>query len=666
MRKLLLLLLVAVTVAPAFGQNSAKNASGDVITPMKQIDVTAEGKSVVNHEHEQMKQWRESAAVNIIWEEDFSNGVPGTWTNAGKLDPNTNQTSLWEYRGVSTNPDTSVGTRGAYGLNRRIESPTWMNGFVIFDSDYYDNGGTPGAFGNGPVPTHHWGSLETETLDLSGDPNVVLEFYQMMRQFNSLTYVVFSRDGGATYPDTAFYNDEFPITTNLSTAADDYVATDVSAVIGGESMARIKFVYQSDPDVAPPNTGYYFWQLDDIRLISTPNNDLAVLDVGFSNSGRDISYQQIPWHQSGDVEFVSLISNNGVVDQPNTAVTVDVQGPATYNNTTSGFLAESDSAYIITNQNLFTASAMGQYAVTFSVASDSTDEDPDPTGFRDNNNEMVRTFTVTDSALSVTEGASNTSLGTGSFTNASDGVRYANLLEITDNSAWITSVTIGLSQGRSRVGGTVEITIRDTMPGFVANITSDFANVVCRSDFYTITLQDSLNGFATIPIPAVLLGTPQNRELTPDWYIVSAELYSNSDNNPIYILDDWSFERAWYASFFYYPPNGRWFSNGNAFHITPNVQDTNPIGIEEKSLDVRFDLFPNPAKDVVEFRAQTDNPVDFQVVITNISGQTIKTDAFGRTTNLVANMDISDLAAGIYVVNIQAGDESIVRKLVIE
>ena len=80
---------------------------------------------------------------NIIWSEDFSNGIPNNWTFGGYY---TNSSSVqipfpdmtqnppiygWEYRGPNTQPDVTTGTRGAYGGNALIISPTVTNGFII-------------------------------------------------------------------------------------------------------------------------------------------------------------------------------------------------------------------------------------------------------------------------------------------------------------------------------------------------------------------------------------------------------------------------------------------------------------------------------------------------------------------------------------------------------
>ena len=87
----------------------------------------------------------EIKSATPFWSEDFANGIPATWTNS---------TAPWVYRGPSTNPGVTVGSQGAYsgissGNSSPIASSTASNGFIIFDSDYYDNNGVPGNMGSG-------------------------------------------------------------------------------------------------------------------------------------------------------------------------------------------------------------------------------------------------------------------------------------------------------------------------------------------------------------------------------------------------------------------------------------------------------------------------------------------------------------------------------------
>ena len=118
-----------------------------------------------------------------FWSEDFANGIPATWTNS---------TVPWEYRGVSTSPSNSTGSQGAYAsAGAPIVSATAANGFIIFDSDYYDNNGTAGAFGSGMYPTPHTGDLKTDMIDMSGYNDVILTFNSYYRTFAGQAFVDF-------------------------------------------------------------------------------------------------------------------------------------------------------------------------------------------------------------------------------------------------------------------------------------------------------------------------------------------------------------------------------------------------------------------------------------------------------------------------------------------
>ncbi|MGA1380790.1 MAG: hypothetical protein ACO30N_04440, partial [Schleiferiaceae bacterium] len=88
----------------------------------------------------------------VVWSEDFANGIPATWLNYGTAQSVADPDAKWEYRGATTTPNTTVGSRGAYsGLVTNpnytsINSATKSNGFVVFDSDFLDNAGTAGNF----------------------------------------------------------------------------------------------------------------------------------------------------------------------------------------------------------------------------------------------------------------------------------------------------------------------------------------------------------------------------------------------------------------------------------------------------------------------------------------------------------------------------------------
>ena len=89
------------------------------------------------------------------------------------------------YSGINNNPST----------NNPISSPTANNGFLIFDSDYYDNNGVAGAFGTGNYPTPHNGELLTEMIDLSSYSDVTLKMNSYFRTYAGQAFIDFYVSG---------------------------------------------------------------------------------------------------------------------------------------------------------------------------------------------------------------------------------------------------------------------------------------------------------------------------------------------------------------------------------------------------------------------------------------------------------------------------------------
>lgn len=623
MRKSLLLFIVSVVAIQAFGQGTAEY--------LKEVD----SKVYVKSEQPQKTNQAEST---VIWSENFSAGIPAGWTNQGSS-PN----ALWEYRGVSTNPDTSVGTRGAYGLNRRIASPTWTNGFVIFDSDFLDNAGIAGNFGGGVAPSPHTGTLTTSTINLSSYPDVELKFHQFHRKFYSDTYVAFSRDNGVTWPDTITYNSL--ITTNNATDDNDSARSLVSGLIGGYATVKLQFIFDGD---------YYFWQLDDIILAVPPANELQMSDVAIDQGTKELFYGATPTPQIVPTTFRALIYNGGINAQPNTRanVNIDYNAGSVYNQTSTPLASlASDASDILDITTPFTPSSLGEYTTTFTAISDSVDNVPA-------NNTFIRPFWITDSVYAVDSDNRSSALGTNSFTGATDGFRMATLYEVVTADT-VTSVTINLTQSTIS-GGQIEVAIYDTTGG---SFTGGYPIVMMRSDFHTISSADSAAGYITVEIPATLNATPQNRVLPTGGYYVSVEMYSNSGANTIRIWDDITVSQSFWASIIYIP-NDRWYTNGNAFHIRPNFGPIIYTGIQEAA-EFKFSVSPNPAKDVVVLNLNGQKTNDYHVVITNIQGQVIQNKVFNSTNTINENIDVSTFSPGMYLIKVFDGESAITKRFVV-
>lgn len=276
-----------------------------------------------------------SAIGDTIFTETFGNGLNGDGSNGAWSNSGAPATALWEYRGTSTTPDITTGSRGAFnGTRGPLASATASNGFFVFDSDYLDNGGVVGNFGLGPAPSPHTGYLESPVIDMSGYTNAVIQLTSYFRRFQSDCFIEFSIDGGNTWPYSIHVYGENQISVNAATPNANTTSHYLPSGIGGNSNVKFRLKFDGTDTSNPNGSGYYFWQVDDIYIIEAPDNDLAATQIYFngiadSNSfGYD--YTEIPERQASghNMTFGTVFQNLGTVAQPNVKAGVEVTGPA--------------------------------------------------------------------------------------------------------------------------------------------------------------------------------------------------------------------------------------------------------------------------------------------------------------------------------------------------
>jgi hypothetical protein len=240
----------------------------------------------------------------VIWEEDFASGIPAAWSNSGAP-----ALAVWEYRGPSTNPNQLVGSRGSClpdgNVGEAIASTTSANGFVIFDSNYWDNNANPCTvenFGTGQAPGPHLSYLTTASIDLSGYANTALVFEQYIRYYLGNTSVEISIANG---PWEVLYTNI--LDQGITTANTQTVRMPLPAAAGNQSNVKLRFVYDGL---------YYFWQLDDIRIVQGFANDLLIEnssygDFDFNNPDHTTGFEMMEYTQypSAFAPLVHLKSN---------------------------------------------------------------------------------------------------------------------------------------------------------------------------------------------------------------------------------------------------------------------------------------------------------------------------------------------------------------------
>lgn len=208
----------------------------------------------------------------IIWVENFASGIPSNWTatEAGGV-------ANWEYRGPLTFPDNTSGTRGSclpsgQDFGEPIQSPTRANGFLIFDSNYWDNDSNPCTlpnFGTGQAPGPHLAILETPAFNLTGVMYPAVDFFHYYKRLQGNIRVEVSINGGSW---TSIYESAIPAGQSSSNA--EQVRLSLGAQAANQSNVRVRFVFEGN---------YYFWMLDDISVRNLHQNDMSVLNATYGD-----------------------------------------------------------------------------------------------------------------------------------------------------------------------------------------------------------------------------------------------------------------------------------------------------------------------------------------------------------------------------------------------
>lgn len=338
----------------------------------------------------------------VLWTEDFAEGIPVSWTNTNYDSGANNTDAMWEYRSTSSTPDNTIGTigncidSGAIG-GEPILSPSADNGFLIFDSNYWDaTEGNCGDFGTGISAAPHNASLTTASFDFSETPYLAVEFSQFLKNFDSVSKVQVSVGGGEF---TDVFINQFT-GTNAASPRDMRVRKNISALAGNESDVKIRFTFEGT---------YYFWMIDDIQIVSLEQNNLAIssplhgaLDIQGPTDFEDyLGMQYFKYPNTNEVELVlsAKAENRGGDTQSGASLVTTLSQEGTELNLTSSGLEIVSPEEVVT----FMASSMllpldlGTYDLGYTITQDQEDESPE-------NNVTSKRIEVTESTLARDEG----------------------------------------------------------------------------------------------------------------------------------------------------------------------------------------------------------------------------------------------------------------------
>jgi hypothetical protein len=587
-------------------------------------DVNAEYKS---------KPVSEATEKVIIWSNDFSNASQWDISN------NTSDLQDWVITNVSnTTAGYNTGTWTEAGITVSNE-----NGYAMFDSDAVgSNGGTQDAFITTATP-----------INLSSYPNVVLEFAQRIRIWQTTESIIeVSNDGGTTWS-------QFPINVGrpVSVAYEEMVSVNITndlisglPAAGGQANVLIRFRYIGSWD--------YLWSVDDVKIIDQPADDIKnsyAYIAGVNNEG--VEYGRTPLDQIDDsYEVGGDVVNFGVNDQNN------VQVAANFGSFTSNFsLGTVISGDTVSYSNVETPTlAVGTYNGTYTVTSTA-----ETAGANFANNTSLRNFAITDNLYSQDgigiHPAANqqlSSFGSESFSEPAD-TYLATMYHLRAATNLVSGFEIAITSS-TVAGAEVQISIVDTAT-FLADGLSpvgDLNGNTAESDIFEV-VQDHIDD------GIIAVAFPQPISLPAGAYYAVVRPMNTSGTSPIRVFDDQSVPQPWYASMVNIPdPTATSYSNGNAFAIRLKMGDQSSVNEIEGLSSVA--VYPNPATASTNVAIELTNEAEVAITVTDLSGKVVYSNALGTvngTQNVTINTDA--ISSGAYMVNVSVNGTVSTQKLIV-
>lgn len=560
------------------------------------------------------------AEGDTIWYDSFAdltNWTTGTTGAFGTAD------SLWEY--------TTDGPYGEFsGSWGDIQSATSGNGWVMFDSD----GNGSAASGTG-APT----GVEFDTylqmansVDLTSYPVVAVVLTEFYKDLQSQIYVDVSTNG-TDWTEIEVHAD---FSANDETEQDAILYRDISPIAGGQPTVWVRLRYE----------GYgYFWQVDDFMLVEGVENDIELSRIFTGNNDNDYLYTKKPVTQATEMELGVVATNIGGLAQANVVVDWEVTDGSTAlasgTETITASLAGGDSDTLFFSTG-YTASTVGEYTINMTVSSDETEAELDNnsdtesiemTEFvwgHDYEDESYRAWGYAADGGTVMEEAFE--MGADYFCQVDGDFIYAVEFPL-GNQTTATSVTIKIYEDNP-VNGPVSETVYD----IVNSQLSSTSNV----KFITVVLDDPVEMLSGSVYSATVA-----IEAGDDGYLLGNEIDDNDGGQSVYF----AFEDTWY--------NWIGLTTAMRLNVNPNV-----AGVEDDIEQFGFGIYPNPTTDNLRVRFAEDSEIE-SINLVDLSGKLVSSWNVSQSAERLS-LDVSDLDAGVYIVNAhnQSGLSS--QKLIIQ
>jgi hypothetical protein len=636
------------------------------------------------------------ADTTLIFQKTAAKPTPPTgykgWVSVGTkpVDAVLQDLTHWTWTSTSV-------SKGGYGGNSPMISPTISNGAAIFDSNFLDDGGVQGAVGKSPSP--HAAELISPTIDATGYTDMIVEFNQLYRNFASKCYIRYSNDDGATWSKDFPLNAE--IAPNASTLNTSVTTTKKRVILYGSqgtNKFKIKFIFDGE---------YYYWAVDDVKLISQKYFDLQINTDFYAITPSVYT----PANQLDTIRFLSDVSNQGTNAMNNVKLKVNVWRDAdkaiVYTSTSSQYPAITKAGDTIQNRILpnpllpAAISTPGKYFGSYRVFGDSSAVDAVPT------NDTVRfEFWVSDtsaanSVVIANVGKSNytkedantttTRLGNGFWSGTEPrSVRYGNYYRINKVPATITTLAARLNPfpaaGRAIQGNLYEW--KDVNDDGIIQYTE--RTIVAASDTTIPKTVANANAWFIFKLSDINTGKLFNPKANTDYiavieYDAPAYVAAKGDTNYIsmvfnsgfynnfamrYVTDSLGSPR--YATILGKNIDSDWSTGGFSNRsLTPVVRlNVLPFLITNTTTvlagDNKMTLSPNPvgSDNVVNIDIELEKASDVLFRVYSLEGRLIAEQVLDKFKTQNVKLEVNDYSAGTYIIQILTPDGVMTRKFV--
>lgn len=574
---------------------------------------------------------------SIVWSEDFANGIPATWINV-----ETSGVAQWQYRGTATNPDNTVGTAslcylGTTQVAERIESESVDNGFIIFDASFWDNPNLPcntTNIGSGPAPGPHLATLTVPSIDLTGVMFPALDFHQYYRNFQSVTRVEMSVNGGEwelMYQST--------LAQGAVTPRDLKTRIILGSAAANQADVRLRFVFDGQ---------YYYWMIDDIAIVNLYENDMR-LDSGsygdfdFFAPEHPTGYEEMEYSKY-PVELAPLLKFNAMAVNNGAAAQTDVKLRATVENvntneilvqqvSTEGFNFQPLGSMELRAGSFQMPSEVGFYRVRYEISQDQTDTD-------DANDLLELYFEITEdiyardkgSVAAVTlplAGQENTPFEVGTIyhiPNAGN-VAYSISAALGPGTSLPTSIYAKLY--RAEFGSDLSLT--EVGASALTPVLADQVNEFGEEQLITIEfsspviLQDGKAYLAAIGSPNGMLNVYTGLNGLSDLNTSWVRLLADGGSSQLLTLSRIPIIRL---------------------NLGDNIIRVEDSGLANEGESIR--LFPNPVENILQISSTSD------ILAWNVSDVTGKLiDSKANVHSVLETVDVADWSEGMYLLSVQ-------------